>query len=106
MPAPRKRARNLAAVPDYQGISIGNVLSEWLSRYPASWGIWFASVTSPAMIGHGSNSSTWPMKRFGHRKAHGHRAHRRLGMLADTGGTSRLTILSQVDLSSCSSLSA
>jgi ABC-type ATPase involved in cell division len=86
------REHRTVVLPDYQGVGIGNALSEWLGGYLKSWGIRFASVTShPAMIRHRSKSPRWRMKRFGHLKAHERRVLRRIGMLADTSSTSRLT---------------
>jgi hypothetical protein len=43
------------------------------------------------MIRHRSKSPRWKMKRFGHIKPHERKVHRRIGMLADTSSTSRLT---------------
>jgi ABC-type ATPase involved in cell division/GNAT superfamily N-acetyltransferase len=86
------REHRTVVLPDYQGAGIGNALSEWLGAYLKSWGLRFTSVTShPAMIRHRSQSPKWRMKRFGHLKAHERKLHRRIGMLADTSSTSRLT---------------
>ena len=86
------REHRTVVLPDFQGVGIGNALSEWLGAYLKSWGLRFTSVTShPAMIRHRSASPKWRMKRFGHLKAHERRVHRRIGMLADTSRTSRLT---------------
>jgi hypothetical protein len=43
------------------------------------------------MIRRRSKSPLWKVKRFGHLKAHERKVHRRIGMLADTSSTSRLT---------------
>jgi hypothetical protein len=43
------------------------------------------------MIRHRSTSSHWQMKRSGHLKTRERKVHRRIGMLADTSSTSRLT---------------
>jgi ABC-type ATPase involved in cell division/GNAT superfamily N-acetyltransferase len=86
------REHRTVVLPDFQGVGIGNALSEWLGAYLRSWGIRFTSVTShPAMIRHRSKSPNWRMKRFGHLKAHERKVHRRIGMLADTSSTARLT---------------
>src|SRR5262249_47299951 len=86
------REHRTVVLPDYQGVGIGNALSEWLGGCLKSWGIRFTSVTShPAMIRHRSNNLKWRIKRFGHLKAHERRVLRRIGMLADTSSTSRLT---------------
>jgi ABC-type ATPase involved in cell division/GNAT superfamily N-acetyltransferase len=86
------REHRTVVLPDFQGVGIGNALSEWLGAYLKSWGIRFTSVTShPAMIRHRSKSPKWRLKRFGHLKAHERKVLRRIGMLADTSSTSRLT---------------
>ncbi len=86
------REHRTVVLPDFQGVGIGNALSEWLGAYLKSWGIRFTSVTShPAMIRHRSKSPKWRLKRFGHLKAHERKVHRKIGMLADTSSTSRLT---------------
>jgi ABC-type ATPase involved in cell division/GNAT superfamily N-acetyltransferase len=86
------REHRTVVLPDFQGIGVGNSLSEWLGAYLKSWGLRFTSVTShPAMIRHRSRSLKWKLKRFGHLKAHERKVHRRIGMLADTSSTSRLT---------------
>jgi GNAT superfamily N-acetyltransferase len=86
------REHRTVVLPDYQGVGIGNALSEWLGAYLKSWGIRFTSVTShPAMIRHRSKSPNWRMKRFGHLKPHERKINRRIGNLADTSSTSRLT---------------
>jgi ABC-type ATPase involved in cell division/GNAT superfamily N-acetyltransferase len=86
------REHRTVVLPDFQGVGIGNALSEWLGAYLRSWGIRFTSVTShPAMIRHRSRSPNWRLKRFGHVKAHGRKVLRSIGRLADTSSTSRLT---------------
>jgi GNAT superfamily N-acetyltransferase len=86
------REHRTVVLPDFQGVGIGNALSEWLGGYLKSWGIRFTSVTShPAMIRHRNKSPLWRMKRFGHLKAHKRKVLRQIGMLADTSSTSRLT---------------
>jgi hypothetical protein len=49
------REHRTVVLPDFQGVGIGNALSELLGGYLKSWGIRFTSVTShPAMIRHRS----------------------------------------------------
>jgi hypothetical protein len=86
------REHRTVVLSDFQGVGIGNALSEWLGVYLKSWGVRFTSVTShPAMIRHRSKSPKWRLKRFGHLKAHERRVLRPIGRLADTSSTSRLT---------------
>jgi ABC-type ATPase involved in cell division/GNAT superfamily N-acetyltransferase len=86
------REHRTVVLPDFQGVGIGNALSEWLGGYLKGWGLRFTSVTShPAMIRHRANNSNWSIKRFGHLKAHERKVNRRIGMLADTSSSSRLT---------------
>ncbi len=86
------REHRTVVLPDFQGVGIGNALSEWLGAYLKSWGLRFTSVTShPAMIRHRARSALWTMKRFGHLKAHERKVHLTIGMMADTSSTSRLT---------------
>jgi hypothetical protein len=86
------REHRTVALPDFQGVGIDNVLSEWLEAYLKGWGLRFTSVTShPAMIRHRSMSPLWQVKRFGYLKVHERRVSRRVGMLADTSSSSRLT---------------
>lgn len=86
------REHHTVVLPDFQGVGIGNALSEWLGAYLKSWGLRFTSVTShPAMIRHRSRSPKWRLKRFGHLKAHERKVHKSIGMLTDTSSASRLT---------------
>jgi hypothetical protein len=86
------RGHRTVVLPDYPAVGIGSALSEWLGGYLTSWGLRFTSVTSqPAMVRDRSRSPNWRMKQFGHLKAHERRVHRRIGMLADTSSSSRLT---------------
>jgi hypothetical protein len=86
------REHRTVVLPDFQGVGIGNALSEWLGGYLKSWGVRFTSVTShPAMIRHRSRSLKWQMKRFGHLEAHKRKARRGIGNLTHTSSTSRLT---------------
>src|SRR5439155_3212987 len=51
-----KREHRTVVLPDYQGVGIGNTLSEWLGAYLKKNGYRFRSVTShPAMIRHRAN---------------------------------------------------
>jgi ABC-type ATPase involved in cell division len=87
-----RREHRTVVLPDFQGVGIGNALSEWLGAHLKGEGLRFTSVSShPAMIRHRAKSPNWRMKRFGHLKAHDRKAHRSVGKLAETSSATRLT---------------
>lgn len=60
----RWREHRTVVLPDYQGLGIGNRLSEWLGEKLKKEGKIFISTTShPAMISHRNASSKWVMTR-------------------------------------------
>ena len=63
-----KREHRTVVLPDFQGIGIGNALSEWLGGKLTSEGWRFISTTShPAMIRHRMTSPLWRVNRsLGH----------------------------------------
>lgn len=62
-----KRAHRTVVLPDYQGVGIGNTLSEWMGDYVRSQGFRFRSTTShPSMISHRISSTKWRVVRMGH----------------------------------------
>lgn len=62
-----KREHRTVVLPDFQGVGIGNALSEWLGDYLKSKGFAFQSTTShPAMIKHRHKSPKWIVARLGH----------------------------------------
>lgn len=62
-----KREHRTVVLPDFQGVGIGNALSEWLGDYLKSKGFAFQSTTShPAMIKHRHKSPKWIVSRIGH----------------------------------------
>ena len=70
MPFPHPVVKNLwkehrtVVLPDYQGIGIGNRISEEVGEYFLARGKRYSSVTShPAMIAHRSKSPKWVMRR-------------------------------------------
>lgn len=86
-----RREHRTVVLPDFQGVGIGNTLSEWLGGYLKSLGLRFTSVSShPAMIRHRAKSPKWRMKRFGHSQNH-KACDRRVIALCKTGSTGRLT---------------
>lgn len=59
-----KREHRTVVLPDYQGIGIGNRLSEWLGQKLVAEGWRFISTTShPSMAHHRANSPLWRMTR-------------------------------------------
>jgi len=59
-----RREHRTVVLPDYQGVGIGNALSEFVGEYYKSRGARFISVTShPAMIWHRSRSKLWRVTR-------------------------------------------
>ena len=63
---PGWREHRCVCLPDFQGVGIGNALSEYVAGLFASTGKPYSSVTShPGMIAHRARSKTWRMKRFG-----------------------------------------
>lgn len=73
-----KREHRTVVLPDYQGVGIGNAVSEWLGAHLKAQGYRFMSTTShPAMIRHRHRSPLWRVNRLGH--------------VAPAGGTSTAT---------------
>jgi energy-coupling factor transporter ATP-binding protein EcfA2 len=61
-----KREHRTVVLPDFQGIGIGNRLSEYVAEYFLRKGFRFISTTSaPAMIRHRAKSLRWKMTRLG-----------------------------------------
>jgi GNAT superfamily N-acetyltransferase len=57
-----KREHRTVVLPDYQGIGIGNILSNFVGQYCLDQGFGYQSVTShPAMIFHRMKSPNWIM---------------------------------------------
>jgi GNAT superfamily N-acetyltransferase len=92
---PHPKIKNLwkehrtVTLPDYQGVGLGNLLSEFVGEWLHQRGKIYRSVTShPAMIGHRYKSSAWIMDRSPSRSSLQGTSSARSGM---TKGTSRLT---------------
>lgn len=61
-----KREHRTVVLPDFQGIGIGNRISEFVGSHYKSKGFRFISTTSaPSMIFHRSRSKNWRCHRFG-----------------------------------------
>lgn len=81
-----KREYRTVVLPDYQGVGIGNRLSEWLGGYLRAGGWRFRSVSShPAMIRHRSRSTLWRRDSFGHNTAQS-ASGKKLGWTASSSG--------------------
>ena len=70
MPFPHPKLKNMwrghrtVVLPDYQGIGLGNLLSEHVAQILVDEGKRYSSVTShPAMVAHRANSKKWIMTR-------------------------------------------
>ena len=70
LPFPHPTAKNIrkehrtVVLPDFQGIGLGNKLSETIAKHYQSMGFRFRSVTShPAMIAYRAKSPLWSMDR-------------------------------------------
>jgi GNAT superfamily N-acetyltransferase len=89
-----KREHRTVVLPDYQGVGIGNAVSEWLGAFVTASGYRFQSTTShPAMIRHRHKSPLWVVKRIGHVAAPGRKPSRNHSARAIRAGasTSRVT---------------
>ncbi len=61
-----KKGHRTVVLPDFQGVGIGNMLSEFVAEHYTNKGFRFISTTSaPAMISHRSKSKKWRTARFG-----------------------------------------
>jgi len=84
---PGWREHRTVCLPDFQGLGIGNAMSEFVASLFRATGKPYRSVTShPAMLRHRAASKKWKMTRppgYGHRHTLAH--------LADTGSTRRMT---------------
>lgn len=83
-----RREHRTVCLPDYQGISIGSILSETIASMWTALGYRAYSTTShPAMISHRKNSKNW---RFRKRPSF-NKGVQQTGMLRNTTAISRLT---------------
>lgn len=61
---PAWRGHRTVCLPDYQGVGLGNVLSEYVASLYAATGKRYSSTTSsPSMIHHRARSPLWKMRR-------------------------------------------
>lgn len=62
-----KREHRLVVLPDFQGVGIGNKLSEFVAESVTKTGARYFSTTShPSIIHHRNRSPLWRCHRFGH----------------------------------------
>lgn len=84
-----KREHRTVVLPDFQGVGVGNQLSEFVGNHYKNKGFRFISTTSaPAMIRHRAKSSLWRTHRFGHSPKQGQNA---VIELSKTLSTRRIT---------------
>ncbi len=86
------REHRCVCLPDFQGVGIGNAMSEFVASLFAATGKPYRSVTShPAMIHHRARSPHWRMSRSPSRIRRGHRRNNRMAALDKTLSSRRLT---------------
>jgi len=84
-----KREHRTVVLPDFQGVGVGNRLSEFVGSYYKNKGFRFISTTSaPAMIRHRAKSSFWRTHRFGNSSKQGQNV---IAGLAKALSTRRIT---------------
>jgi hypothetical protein len=86
------REHRCVCLPDFQGVGIGNAMSEFVASLFAATGKPYRSVTShPAMIHHRARSPHWRMSRSPSRIRPGHRSSNRMAAFDKTLSSRRLT---------------
>jgi energy-coupling factor transporter ATP-binding protein EcfA2 len=86
------REHRCVCLPDFQGVGIGNSISEFVASLFAGTGKPYTSVTShPAMIHHRARSPHWRMSRGPSRTRRGNRRDRQLARLDRTVSSKRVT---------------
>jgi energy-coupling factor transporter ATP-binding protein EcfA2 len=87
---PGWREHRVVCLPDFQGLGLGNALSEFVASLYAATGKRYMSTTShPAMIRHRAHSSLWRMSRPPSRVKRG--ASRAMAAMKKTSSCNRLT---------------
>jgi hypothetical protein len=86
------REHRCVCLPDFQGVGIGNAMSEFIASLFAATGKPYRSVTShPAMIHHRAKSPRWRMSRSPSRVRPGQQRTDRMVALDKTVSSGRLT---------------
>jgi energy-coupling factor transporter ATP-binding protein EcfA2 len=89
---PGWREHRCVCLPDFQGVGIGNAMSEFIASLFAATGKPYRSVTShPAMIHHRARSPRWRMSRSPSRVRPGQQRSDRMVALDKTVSSGRLT---------------
>lgn len=88
---PGWREHRTVCLPDFQGVGIGNALSEYIASLFAAKGVPYRSTTSnPAMIWHRAKSKIWKMTSAPKKNLPGNRTTRPLAGLDRTHARNRL----------------
>lgn len=88
---PGWREHRTVCLPDFQGVGIGNALSEYVASLFAAKGVPYRSTTSnPAMIWHRAKSKIWKMTSAPKKNLPGNRTTRPLSGLDRTHARNRL----------------
>lgn len=89
--ASRWREHRTVCLPDFQGVGIGNTLSEYVASLFRATGLPYSSVTAnPAMIRHRARSTCWTMRSAPHLAPRVGKTST-IKMMANTTATNRLT---------------
>lgn len=88
---PGWREHRTVCLPDFQGVGIGNALSEYVASLFATKGVPYRSTTSnPAMIWHRAKSKVWKMTATPKKMIPGNTTTKPMASLAKTNATNRL----------------
>jgi hypothetical protein len=86
------REHRCVCLPDFQGVGVGNAMSEFVASLFAATGRPYTSVTShPAMIHHRAKSPNWRMGRSPSRIRRGHRRNGAMAAWDRTLSSRRMT---------------
>lgn len=87
---PGWREHRTVCRPDYQGIGVGNAMSEFVASVYACRGLYGSTTGNPAMIHHRAKSPLWDMRQ-GPGLGRKHSARNKSTIMKNTGSTNRLT---------------
>jgi hypothetical protein len=89
---PGWREHRCVCLPDFQGVGIGNAMSEFVASLYGCTGRPYRSVTShPAMIHHRARSSAWRLSRAPSRVQPNYRRGRQTDVCSKTSSSGRMT---------------
>lgn len=87
-----KKEHRVVVLPDFQGVGIGNRISEFVGRLYREQGFRYLSTSSnPAMIHHRAKSMKWKMIRFGKVARQGKTTNKSCSQFARTNSCKRIT---------------